>query len=74
MKTQTNGHQLVLENNNLVDNLRQDTASLTFSQRTKQAHLQGTQSHRTKANLAKELALPPHDPTRQTTEETSTNA
>ena len=31
-----------------------------FSQRTKQAHLQGTQSHRTKANLAKELASPPH--------------
>ncbi len=28
--------------------------------RTKQAHLQGTQSHRTKANLAKELALPTH--------------
>lgn len=31
--------------------------------RTKQAHLQGTQSHRTKANLAKELALPTHGDT-----------
>ncbi len=63
MKTQTNVHQLVLENNNSVDNLQQDTTSLTFSQRTKQAHLQGTQSHHTKANLAKELALPPHGDT-----------
>jgi len=27
---------------------------------TKQAHLQGTQSHHTKADLAKELALPTH--------------
>jgi len=41
---------------------------------TKQAHLQGTQGRHTKANLAKELALPRHDPTRIKTEDTSTNA
>lgn len=34
------------------------------SHRTKQAHLQGTQGLHTKANLAKELPLPPHDPAR----------
>ncbi len=44
------------------------------SHRIKQAHLQGTQGRHTIANLAKELALPLHDPTWQTNGETSTNA